>query len=361
MTEQVSRDQREERERDRRDTDPDILVVGQHQPETRRGRESRLPHVRRVEIAHFTPESQIVDRIAADIRSRNVPPWPVRCQHRSCLGDPRLHCGKPLRTLVGPVGLDESIHPAGGRRTATTQARMAAVTIRDIESVSSNRQGIVWPARRLHMGIQRIVICEVKVPFVHGGAEYLVRALRRQLRAHGYQAELVEHPVSMEPETRNSCARGGLAAHRPDRKQRRARSISRSARNCRRTSSRHPNKVAWLMHQHRAAYELCGTEHQRFLACRRRCRAPQTLIDLDRRDAGRMPAHLRQSRAIPANRLKKFNGLDAEPLYHPPPFADRLRPGPYGNYVLFVGRMESIKRPTLPFERCGMSIGRYVL
>ena len=48
-----------------------------------------------------------------------------------------------------------------------------------------------------------------------------------------------------------------------------------------------------------------------------------------------------------ASRLKKFNGLDAEPLYHPPPFADASVPGPYGDYVLFVGRMESIKRPDL--------------
>ena len=48
-----------------------------------------------------------------------------------------------------------------------------------------------------------------------------------------------------------------------------------------------------------------------------------------------------------ANRLAKYNGLTAEALYHPPPFADRLEPGPYGDYVLFVGRLESIKRPDL--------------
>ncbi len=34
-------------------------------------------------------------------------------------------------------------------------------------------------------------------------------------------------------------------------------------------------------------------------------------------------------------------------MYPPPPFADRLEPGPYGDYVLFVGRLESIKRPDL--------------
>jgi hypothetical protein len=38
------------------------------------------------------------------------------------------------------------------------------------------------------MAIQRIIVCEVQVPFVHGGAEYLVRTLHQQLRVHGYQA-----------------------------------------------------------------------------------------------------------------------------------------------------------------------------
>jgi len=46
-------------------------------------------------------------------------------------------------------------------------------------------------------------------------------------------------------------------------------------------------------------------------------------------------------------RLERFNGVHAEPLYHPPRLAERLHPGPYGNYVLSVGRLESIKRVDL--------------
>ena len=49
------------------------------------------------------------------------------------------------------------------------------------------------------MGIRRVVVCEVQVPFVHGGAEYHVRALHQQLRAHGYQAELVSIPFKWYP------------------------------------------------------------------------------------------------------------------------------------------------------------------
>ncbi len=51
-----------------------------------------------------------------------------------------------------------------------------------------------------------------------------------------------------------------------------------------------------------------------------------------------------------AARLQKFNGLEAEPLYHPPHLADRLTPGPYGDYVLGVGRLETVKRRDLAIE-----------
>ena len=48
-----------------------------------------------------------------------------------------------------------------------------------------------------------------------------------------------------------------------------------------------------------------------------------------------------------ARRLQTFNGVPAEGLYHPPPLADRLRQGPYGDYVLVVGRIENVKRVDL--------------
>jgi glycosyltransferase involved in cell wall biosynthesis len=51
-----------------------------------------------------------------------------------------------------------------------------------------------------------------------------------------------------------------------------------------------------------------------------------------------------------AGRLEKFNGVHAEPLYHPPKLAGRLRPGPYGDYVLAVGRLETVKRADLAID-----------
>ena len=50
-----------------------------------------------------------------------------------------------------------------------------------------------------------------------------------------------------------------------------------------------------------------------------------------------------------ANRVLKYNGLQAEALYHPPRLAARLAAAPpaYGDYVLSVGRIESVKRVDL--------------
>jgi glycosyltransferase involved in cell wall biosynthesis len=109
---------------------------------------------------------------------------------------------------------------------------------------------------------------------------------------------------------------------------------------------RHPNKVAWLIHQYRAAYELCGTVYSDFGHNEADVGLRDTLIRLD-------TAMLSECRRIFTNakntaaRLAKFNALQAEPLYHPPRLAPRLIAGPYEDYVLSVGRIESVKRVDL--------------
>ena len=77
------------------------------------------------------------------------------------------------------------------------------------------RQGVHRPRRRrdqlpardlisfVHsdrMAVQTVLVCEAQVPFVHGGAEIHVRELVRELRARGFEAELVSVPVQVVPE-----------------------------------------------------------------------------------------------------------------------------------------------------------------
>jgi glycosyltransferase involved in cell wall biosynthesis len=51
-----------------------------------------------------------------------------------------------------------------------------------------------------------------------------------------------------------------------------------------------------------------------------------------------------------AERLLQHNGLDATPLYHPPPGAEQLRCEEPWNYVFYPSRLESLKRQDLLIE-----------
>ena len=195
------------------------------------------------------------------------------------------------------------------------------------------------------MAVKRVVVCEVQVPFVHGGAEYHVRALHRELRNHGLQAELVSIPFKWYP--KSEILTHAAAWRLIDLSQSNGESIDLViGTKFPSYFVRHPNKVVWLIHQYRAAYDLMGTEYSDFSHSDEDVGLRETLMELDSRMLGECRKLFSNARNT-ANRLKKFNGLEAEPLYHPPPFADRLGPGPYGDYVLFVGRLESIKRPDL--------------
>lgn len=195
------------------------------------------------------------------------------------------------------------------------------------------------------MGIQRIVVCEAQVPFVRGGAEYLVRSLVSELQRRGFSAELVSIPFKWYPKEE-------LLAHAAA-----WRLVDLSESNGQPIDLvigtkfpsyfvRHPNKVTWLVHQHRAAYELCGTEYGDFGHTELDVGLRERLLQLDEEMFRECRRVYTISRTI-SDRLAKYNGLVHDPLYPPPPFGHKLLPGPYGDYVLFVGRLESIKRPDL--------------
>jgi glycosyltransferase involved in cell wall biosynthesis len=106
---------------------------------------------------------------------------------------------------------------------------------------------------------------------------------------------------------------------------------------------KHPNKITWLFHQHRAAYDLYGTEYGNF--DRHSPQDEEIRNDIIRADSKCLP----ESRAVftiannVSKRLKKFNGIGSKPLYHPPKHREKF----YGDYVLSVGRLESLKRVDL--------------
>src|SRR5882672_10741007 len=192
---------------------------------------------------------------------------------------------------------------------------------------------------------RRVLVCEAQVPFVHGGAELHVRGLVDQLRRHGYLAERVSIPFKWYPkeELLSQAAAWRL--------------VDLSESNGERIDTviatkfptyfvRHPNKVTWLFHQYRAIYDLSGTPYSEFDHTEGDVRLRDRLIALDNdvlAESKRLFTNARNTAA----RLARYNGITAEPLYHPPPLAGKLTSSPAGDYLLSVGRLEGNKRVDL--------------
>ena len=194
----------------------------------------------------------------------------------------------------------------------------------------------------------RVLVLESQTPFVHGRAEILARELLAALRGHGYEAELVSIPFRDSP-------RDELLAHAAAwRLIDVTRALDRPIDAVVATKfptyfARHPAKVAWLVHQHRAAYELCGTPFSDFEHTERDVGLRKRLLEQD-------TAMLRECRGLfsiartVSARLQKYNQLAATPLYHPPRLAASIRPGAYGDYFVLVSRLEKVKRIDLAIE-----------
>ena len=195
------------------------------------------------------------------------------------------------------------------------------------------------------MPVQTVLVCEAQVPFVHGGAEVHARELVRELKARGYEAELVSVPFKWYP--KDEILPHAAAWRLLDLSESNGRPVDAViATKFPTYFVRHPRKVAWLLHQYRAAYELCDTVFSDFTHTESDVGLRDTLISLDTRMLGECRHICTIARNISA-RLQKFNALPSVPLYPPPRLAGRLVPGPYGDYVLSVGRIESVKRVDL--------------
>ena len=143
------------------------------------------------------------------------------------------------------------------------------------------------------MTVRRVLVCEAQVPFVHGGAEVHVRQLVRELRLRGYLAELVSVPFKWYP--KEEILPHAAAWRLLDLSESNGEPVDLLIASKFPTYfARHPNKVAWLIHQYRAAYELCGTEYSDFAHTELDVGLRDNLIRLDTRMLGECRRDIRQ-------------------------------------------------------------------
>ncbi|MDZ7853753.1 MAG: glycosyltransferase family 4 protein [Halomonas sp.] len=190
----------------------------------------------------------------------------------------------------------------------------------------------------------RILLSATLVPFIHGGADYHIQGVAKALRERGHEVELMRLPFRFGPEadirelmrhveTLDMAAPNGIEIDR---------AISLQFPTW---GLHHPDHTVWVMHQHRACYELyddaLATPVQREL-----CGAVHAFDSRHLPQARRLLANSRRV----AERLRHYNGLKAEPLYHPPYAAERFRCYDDWGYVFYPSRLESLKRQDLLIE-----------
>jgi glycosyltransferase involved in cell wall biosynthesis len=188
----------------------------------------------------------------------------------------------------------------------------------------------------------RILVCTTQTPFARGGAELLSEGLRDALRSNGHQAEIVALPFAWTP--RPNLFNGALAWRLLDLSRVNGEPID--AVICTKFPSyavRHPRKIVWLVHQHRQAYDWYGTGLSDWGAQSGDAEARRLVQRLDRRTLGEAAKLFAISRNVAA-RLRRFNQLDATPLYPPSHLADKLHTGPFGDYILSISRLDAAKR-----------------
>jgi glycosyltransferase involved in cell wall biosynthesis len=194
----------------------------------------------------------------------------------------------------------------------------------------------------------RIVLANTQAPFVTGGAEEHTRRLCEELNAAGHQAEIVTVPFNWR--SADSVLDHAVAASNLDLSAFFGQPIDMMiGLRFPAYLMRHPNKVVWLIHQYRDAYDLWEANHSALRQDPRGNLIRQIIRDMDAGVFAESKRLYANSQNV-ADRLRRFNGVEAPPLYHPPPLASLLRSGGYGDYFYFPSRISGLKRQPLVLE-----------
>ncbi len=187
----------------------------------------------------------------------------------------------------------------------------------------------------------RILIASIQVPFIKGGATYLAEGLLNELKKYRHEVELVTTPFKFHSDRYidhvidfwsvqdfnnfNFCSIDKVIA------------LQFPA-----YYVNHIDKVVWLIHQHRAVYELYNEENSSDDLKRLRHRIQK----LDNERLSQASELFTISKTV-TKRLKRFNNMDSIPLYHPP-FGENnfYCEEPY-SYIFYPSRFETLKRQDL--------------
>lgn len=186
-----------------------------------------------------------------------------------------------------------------------------------------------------------VLVLHSQVPFVRGGAEILVEGLVGALSERGHYADIVSIPLNWNPT--DGLLKTALNWRLLDLASFNGRVVDCVI--CTKYPTwavRHPNKVLWLIHQHRQAYDLFGTSLSEFTPDANSREIRERVMGIDRRGIGECRRRFAISQNV-SNRLQKYCGISSEALYPPVPRTG-LQPRAYDPFILGVARLDGAKR-----------------
>lgn len=194
----------------------------------------------------------------------------------------------------------------------------------------------------------KIAIATVQVPFIRGGAEILARILQETLKDKGYEADVISLPFKWYPA--KALTDGMVMSQLTDLTEVNGHKIDLLiGMKFPAYYIPHKNKVLWIMHQHRQAYELWNTAYGDLHNMESGNDVRQLIINNDNK-------HIRDAQKIftisdtVTDRLMQYNGIKALTLYHPPMYSERFESKNFDDYICYPSRIDGIKRQTLLVE-----------
>jgi glycosyltransferase involved in cell wall biosynthesis len=194
----------------------------------------------------------------------------------------------------------------------------------------------------------RILIATAQVPFIRGGAEILAEGLLNALHAQGHDAEIIAIPFKWYPPERvldqmlacrllDLTESGGIPIDLVIGLKFPAYLVP------------HPNKVLWLLHQFRTAYDLWDNGYGDLDHFPNGPQVRDAIQRIDRRFIPEAKAVFTISQNV-SSRLWRYCGTDSTPLYHPPAHAELFYTATAAAYFFYPSRLAPLKRQALVLE-----------
>jgi glycosyltransferase involved in cell wall biosynthesis len=199
----------------------------------------------------------------------------------------------------------------------------------------------------------RILIATVQVPFTSGGAETHVEQLQKALISEGHGVEIVSVPFKWYPPER--ILDHILANRLLDLSESNGSPIDRLiGMRFPAYLISHANKVIWIMHQYRTAYDLWDTPYNDLIHYPNGVQVREAIRCADCKLIPEAKAVFANSHNV-AKRLREFCGIESTPLYHPPQNAEHFYVSKAEDYIFYPSRLCPLKRQTLVMEALALT------